>query len=175
MVGFGFRNEWVFFVGAAGEDAGKGVIVFLSKGIVLMIVATGAGKGYAQHAATDHVDAIMTFVGAGLRRLGDAVIPGPKASEAQPADGGGILREIAGKLGDEEAVVREVAIDGVDDPIAIPPGIGIRLDGGAGEVVFAVAGDVEPVAAPMFAVVLRGEQFVDEAFLPAGFGVLDDR
>ena len=66
---------------------------------------------------------------------------------------GGPLRreEVAGELLAEELVVGLVAVEGVDHPVAVPPGVRQRvvavLAGGVG-----VADEVEPVPAPALAV-----------------------
>jgi hypothetical protein len=125
-----FGGERVLFVGGAGEDAAEGVVVALGDGIVLVIVAAGAGGGDAEEAAGDHVDAIVAFVGAGLGRLGDAVVPG---AEAEQAEGAEVLfffgQEVAGHLRFDEEVVGHVVVEGLDDPVAIAPGVRRRGGG----------------------------------------------
>ena len=81
---------------------------------------------------------------------------------------GGNGHQIAGKLLDHELVVREIAVVGVDHPIA--PGVLI-----AGKILFVaiavgITGGVEPVPRPLFAEVRRGEQSIDLLFV--GVGVL---
>ena len=68
---------------------------------------------------------------------------------------------VAGDLFLDEAVVGLVGVEGLDDVVAIAPGVGARLVG-LEAVGLGVAGEVEPVAAPALAVVRRGEQAVDE-------------
>ena len=47
----------------AGEDAGECVVVALGDRLELVIVATGASDGEAEHRARDGIDAILPFIG----------------------------------------------------------------------------------------------------------------
>ena len=47
-----------------------------------MIVTARAGHGEAEEAAGDHVDAVVTFIGAGHFHRAVVVIPGTEAEEA---------------------------------------------------------------------------------------------
>ena len=74
----------------------------------------------------------------------------------------GVLDFIAGELFCDEAVVRLVFVERLDDVIAVAPSVGVVV------VVLVtgrirVAHDVQPMAAPTFAVARRFEQPVDEA------------
>src|SRR5687768_16203407 len=75
--------------------------------------------------------------------------------------GGG--KKIASELLANEFVVREIAVESVDDPVAIAIHLRDRkigiVAGGVG-----VANDIEPVAAPTFAISGRGEKAVDDFF-----------
>ena len=71
-------------------------------------------------------------------------------------------------------VVRQIGIEGVDDPVAITPGIRADL------VVFKPVGlgearKIEPVLRPMLALGWRGQQAVDEIFVGARRCVLEKR
>ena len=69
-------------------------------------------------------------------------------------------QQVAGDLLDDELVVGQVAVERVDDPVAIEPDAArlVLLEAvGVG-----VAGGVEPVPAPALAVVRRGEQPLDQ-------------
>ena len=76
-----------------------------------------------------------------------------------------IGKEITGELLDGELIERLIAVDGIDDPVAVAPGMG------ADAVLFVaitigVTGEVEPMSAPAFSEMGRGEEFVYEE---AGF------
>ena len=71
-------------------------------------------------------------------------------------------QQVAGDLLDDELVVGQVAVEGVDDPVAVEPDLArlvLLVAVGVG-----VAGRVEPEPAPALAVVGRGEQPVDQPF-----------
>ncbi len=69
----------------------------------------------------------------------------------------------------DELVVRHVAIEGVDDPIAVEPDEARRVFFVA--VGIGVAGGVEPDARPALAIVGRGEQTVDLLLVGVGAAV----
>ena len=78
----GLGNARILVVGGVQEDAGERVVVGLRNGIVLMIVAARAGDGESEEAAGNHVDAVVTFIGAGHFDGAVVVIPGAEAEEA---------------------------------------------------------------------------------------------
>ena len=66
-----------------------------------------------------------------------------------------------------KAVVGLVFVERFDDVIAVAPGVGaglVALEAFA----FGVAGEIEPVACPAFAVMRRGEQAIDNLFISFG-------
>ena len=74
--------------------------------------------------------------------------------------------EVAGDLVDNKLVIREIVIEGVDDPVAVEPDE-------AGGVLFVAVGvgkarGVEPDAGPTFAVMGRGEEALDLLFVSTG-------
>ena len=64
------------------EDAGERVVVVLRNRIVLVIVAAGATHGQSQEAASDHVDSIVTLIGARDFDRAVVVIPGTQPEES---------------------------------------------------------------------------------------------
>ena len=78
--------------------------------------------------------------------------------------------DVAGQLFRDECGVGLVLVEGADDVIAVGPGV-------VAEVVllvavaFAEADDVEPVAAPAFAIARGGEEAVDDFLVGGGGGV----
>ena len=90
------------------------------------------------------------------------------------ADGivGGDL--VAGELEPDELVVGHVAVQGLDDPVAIPPGVGpglVELEAvGVG-----VARQVEPVLRPALAVVRAGQQTIDDRLVGIRRAVGEER
>jgi len=69
---------------------------------------------------------------------------------------------IAGELFGDKPVERLVRVEGTDDIIAILVGVGARRIGVAVAVRIRVTRDVEPMAAPAFAVVGGGEEPFNE-------------
>ena len=86
---------------------------------------------------------------------------------------GGRNELVTGKLLDEEAIERQVGVEGPHDPVAVFPGVRtgrivLRGAGGIG-----VAGDVEPVAGPPLAVAGGGEEPIDEMLVGRRIGIGD--
>ena len=124
------------------------------------------------------------------RRLGDVVervLPpqplvvqvdhvGIAAVEPGGDEGGRVVGGdlVAGELEPDEPVVGHVAVQGVDDPVAIPPGVGpglVELEAvGVG-----VARQVEPVLRPAHAVLRAGQQAVDDLLIGVGRAVVQER
>ena len=84
------------------------------------------------------------------------------------------LEDVAGDLEAGELVVGEVTVEGVDDPVAIAPGIRpelVELE----PVALAVAGEVEPEPRPADAVAGRCEEPVDQVLVSVGPNVGQER
>ena len=73
-----------------------------------------------------------------------------------------IVHPVAGELRHEETIVRQILVDCLHYPVAIAPGVGVRNHRGAAEIVFTIAGDVEPVAAPVLAEMRGGQESGDQ-------------
>ena len=84
-----------------------------------------------------------------------------------------LRQQVAGELLDGEAVVGQVAIEGVDHPIAPGPHLLFRIDLVA--VRIGVAGGIEPVDGHALAVARRGEQAVDHLLVGVGGAVGEER
>ena len=86
--------------------------------------------------------------------------------------------EVAGELVADELVVGQVAVEGVDDPVAVAPGVARSpspcrwQDAGVERV--GVAGQVEPVPAPALAVGRRRQQAVHHLGEGVGRFVLEE-
>ena len=73
-------------------------------------------------------------------------------------------QQVAGDLLNRELIERHVAIESIDHPVAITP----RIQANAVLLVtiaVRIAGEIQPVAAPFFAVMRRGEQTIDQPLL----------
>ena len=161
VVEFGEEGFFGGFFGG-GEHAVERVVVAGGNGVEFVIVAAGAGDGEAEEAAGDDVDAVVD----------DVVLLAEKTAaegvEAHRGEGGLIVAErelVGGELFDDEAVEGEIGVEGADDVVAVGVREGEAAFGVADEIALrvGVAGDVEPEAAPAFAVAGGGEEAVDGA------------
>ena len=148
------------------EDAGHRVVVPLGDRVELVVVASGAGDGGGEQSLGDRIDLFVDDVEPelGLALLVVSLGPDREVAGRDEIPCGVVLglgvEEITGELAGDEAVVRDVVVEGLDHPVAISPRMGI------GDVVllaarFRVAGDVEPVATPAFTECGGRQQAVD--------------
>ena len=142
-----------------GEEAVERVIILRADGVVLVIVTARALHRDAEQAARDDVDLVVDHVG---QRAGEPAADREK-TERRLLGGPcmGIL--IGGELQRDEAIVGQVFIQRVDDPVAIGVGEGpALLFGRADPARVAVARDIEPMPRPMHAVLARLEEALDD-------------
>ena len=148
-----------------GEDAVQGVVVLDRDRVELVVVAARAGDGQAEEGLGRRVDALVD----GVMDVVEALADGDEAEGGETRIVRRDVRDaVGGELLDDELVVRLVLVHRVDHVVAIGPGVGVAVvaeeavalvDLEAARV--GVAGGVEPVTGPAFAVVRRGEQRVD--------------
>ena len=150
----------VFHRFGALEDAGERVVILGGQGVELVVVTARAAHREAENRTASRVHLLVDDVHFHLQRIifGEHLAAereeagGDERIEFFSFGGGGIFgEEIAGELFVEEAVVGFVSVEGADDVVAVTVGIGV------GEVFIKavrvrVARDIEPVAAPAFAV-----------------------
>ena len=146
-----------------------------------MVVATGTAEREPEERLAEGVDAVVGPVGVVLADVHRRVhllaqIPEAGAHDRTIAAGRvepRIGHQVAGDLLADEAVVGEVVVEGVDNPVSIPPGVRDLVV----ELVAAGLGepdDIEPVAGEPLAEVGRGEQGIDVCLEAARVGVGDD-
>ena len=153
------------------EDVVEGEVVALGEGVVLVVVAAAAVEGGGEPEGAGGFDAVEDVFDAGF--LGDAAALAVVHVVAVEAGGellveGGVGEEVASDLFEGELVVRLVGVEGVHDPVAPGPhgAFGVALVAvGVG-----VAGGVEPVPGPAFAVARTGEEEVHVGVKLAGGG-----
>ena len=157
----------------AGEDPGERVIIPSWNRIELVIVATCAADCQAEEPARSGIDLIIDDLEFGVLRAGLVESFGADGEEA----GGDqklvpfrlilVREEIAGDLFMDEAIIRLIGVEGIDHVVAIFPGVGIvqiAVESGG----FPKAGDVEPVPAPLFPELTRGQKMVDQILVGVG-------
>ena len=149
------------------KNGRQSVVVGLRDRIGLVIVAARAGGGQAEKGARGGIDLLIDQVGEEfpLVHLADQFL-----ADGEEARGNEILRPLA-IIGDGQGVARElladeaveglVLVEAVDHVVAVTPGV--REDavgipsGGVG-----VAGDVEPMAAPVLAEAWRTKKGIHQ-------------
>ncbi len=151
----------VVLVGVAVEERVKLVVFPVRDGVVFVGVALGATDGEAEPDGAGGVDAVHHSLDAELLGVGAPFF----VDERVAVEGGGgalalgrIGQEIARELFDGELIEGQVAVHGVDHPIAIGPHHAISVDGVA--VGVGIPCLVEPVPAPALAVMRIGKQAV---------------
>ena len=144
-----------------------------------MIVAAGTGEREAEHGLRNGIDLLIDEVELELALVALVVA---LAADGEEAGGDDLFRllvlrfpfqEVASDLFFEELVVRLVLLETVDDVVAVAPGMRVehvRVLAAA----LGVAGDVEPVTRPFFAVALAVEIHVDHALHRVWRGVGDE-
>ena len=152
---------------AGGEGGGEGVVVARGDGIVLVVVAAGAGDRQPHQPAADDVDLVVEEVVAVAELHAD----GEEAETGQRRVVRGEPHLVGGNLLGDEPVPGDVAIERPHTVVAVGVGEGeLREADGTPAVGVGIAGDVEPVAPPAFAVAGGGEEAIDYAAEGFAFG-----
>jgi hypothetical protein len=139
-----------------------------------VVVAAGAGDGEAEEGLGGDVDLVADDV---VFAAVELVAEGEEAEGGEtPAGFAGGLEAVAGELGDDEFIVGEIGVEGVDHPIAVGPGVGetVVLLARCVALGVGVTGDIEPVAGPVFTVLRGGEEALDDLGVGVGRGVVDE-
>ena len=164
-----------------GEDAGQRVVVLGQDRVELVVVAASASDRQAQHALGHDFDLLVVHVveHALLVLLRDGL-----RAERQEAGGDDAAlvdlaaiaagQQIAGDLFPHELVVGHVAVECLDDVVAVLPSVRIAVIlVVAGRV--RIAGNVQPMAAPALAVRRRCEQALHHALVSSRGSILEER
>ena len=124
-----------------------------------MVVAAGTAERQAKVHLRDGADDVVPLVLQILRGLSRLVVPRTQAVEAGRDDGfcAGIVQFVSGQLLQDEAIVRLVLVQRIDDPVAVTPSLGLGsvplIAVGVG-----VADQVQPVPRPSLAVAFSFQQ-----------------
>lgn len=150
----------------AAEEGLKTIKVDLADRIEFMIVTAGAADGQTEEDQAGRLGDVVERDLSTQSLIVEIDHIGLATVEAGGDECRGFVRLDfrPGDLKTNEAVVRQVAIERVDDPIAIAPGIGPNL------IEFEAVGigvtrQIEPVLSPAFAVGRVGEQAIDLLFV----------
>ena len=145
-----------------------------------MVVAAGAAERESEERLADGVDLLVDDVGQELLLipLGEDLRPhgeepgGGDEPRAFPLGHPLLDEEVAGEVRPQEGVDGHVAVEGLDHPVAVAPGVAMG-DVLVEAVGVGVADDVEPVPGLVLAVARRGEEAVDHP-LPGAGGVVGE-
>ena len=158
------------------EEGEELVILLLRDGVILVRVALGAGHRGAHpdskgrvHAVHDGGDAPFLVIGAAL------VVRHRVAMERRALEllVGRLLQQVGGELLDGELVKRQVAVESVDDVVAVGPDDPRRIVRVTGAV--RVARKVQPQPRPMLAVAGLRQLQVHETLVSLRLLVRDER
>ena len=144
--------------GRVVEEGHQLVVLALAERVVLVIVTLAAADGQSEkdraggvHAIDDRFDAELLGVGPALFVDKRVAVKSGRDDLVEPRVG----EHVTGELLDDELIERQVAVEGIDDPIAVLPDrawlvarVAVRVG---------VTGGVEPIAAPALAKMRRGE------------------
>ena len=148
---------------AAVEDAEERVVVRCGNGIILVIVTTRTTDG-ERHGATGHdIDAVVNDV---------ALHPEKAAAQREETHRSfvarlAVLDLVGGQLQQQETIVGHVFVQRLHHPVAIGPGMGPEAFLPAVDITLGVriARDVQPMPAPMLAVMRRIQKSIDATFV----------
>ena len=160
------------------EGRDQPVVILRRNRIELVIMATRAADGQAEHRGADGRGHVVKFIVALLFRLvgGDlcGVCAGGKKSGGLHGKQAVRLQFVAGDLPLHEAVVGQVLVERADDEVAVVISIGpiiILLVA----VTLRKTGEVEPMPAPPLAVVRTGQQAVNQPLVGVRRLVIHER
>ena len=150
-------------IGALVEE-GVGTEIFVDRDrIVLVGMALRAGHRGTHEDRVGGVDAVDDggvtefFVARAAFVLGHRIAMEGRGDELVF---GRLGQQVAGHLLDDELVVRLILVEGLDDPVAVGPDNSAGVGGITGAI--GVAGEVEPLTGPVFAVSGLGEEMGDD-------------
>ena len=172
LLGFGDRAGGMFrLIGQEGlraaaglavlvdavEEGRQGVVIGLGDGVELVGVTLRAAERHPQPRRAHGVHAVQHVIDPRLLGVAAAFAIGHVIALEAGRElllGGRVRQEVAGELFERELVVRDVAVEGLDDPVAPRPVAagGVRLEA----VGVRIAGGVEPPHGHTLAIMRRG-------------------
>ena len=167
------------------EHGAESVVVDVGDGVIAMIVALGAANREPHEGGADDFDCVADSLVSRSGRIIAAPCSigchGEEAGGCQEFNlfrceiaGAGACKFIAGELFKKEAIGRLILLKAADDIVTVAPGIVTFGVGVCGTFGVRISGGVEPVSAPAFSIMGRGEQVIDEVFPGFGRRVIDE-
>ena len=159
------------------EEREEAVVVALRERIVLVVVALRATDGQAEPYRSDRVRAVDDLLEPPFLGVGAAL--GIRGRVAMKARGDKLVdvalrQEIARDLLERELVEGHVAVEGLNDPVPVAPGVRPEIVA-AKAVAVRVAGEIQPVTGPLLGIVRGVQQAVDQSFVSFGTLVCEER
>ncbi len=147
------------------KEGRHAVVVALGDRVQLVVVAPSTVHGQAQEDLAGRGDHIVQLVRPRLSSVGRFVVPQPQPIEAGGDDriGGDLVQFVARQLFAQELVEGLVLVERADHVVAVPPHLWLGIVPFE-TVRFGIADQVQPVAAPFFAILWRVQQAVDDGF-----------
>ena len=151
------------------ENARQRVVIARGNGVELVVVAARAANRHAHKRSAERVELLVNDVHLHLARVifrqhfrANAKETGRHCPGVRGAGGFARLcgHEVTGNLLAHKCVIRQIAVEGVDDPVAVTKGINV-CEIFIEPIAVGVARNVQPVSAPLLAVTRRSEQAVD--------------
>ena len=140
------------------EEREQLVILALADGIELVLMALGTTDGEAHPHGPRGVGAIPDRFDPKLLRVGPAFLVDERVPMKTRGDEllrGGVRQQIAGELLVRKLIERQIAVEGIDHPIAVFPDAPRAVD--REPVGVRIAGEIQPMPAPAFAILRRSQ------------------
>ena len=162
-------------LGGVIHERGQAVELALGQRVELVVVANGTVGGQSEPDLRHGFSPIPGVVHGVFFRDDPALVGGDVAAvepRSHPLVESRVGKQITGQLLESELVEGHIAIEGVDDPVAVGPDFAVIVEMDA--IGIRIAGGVEPVMGPVFAPVRRLQQVIHEAFVSLRCAVLDE-
>ena len=161
----GIRDSKIGFV-LIVEEGEQPIIVLLRNRVELVVVALRARDGEAKKRGSGGRQAVHDGFDAELFRVDAAFLIDLGVAVKSGGDfliEGCVRQKVSGQLVDDELVERQIAVHGLNDPIAVKPDLTGCIH--AIPVRIGITGDVKPPARPAFAVTGRTQQSLDHPLI----------
>ena len=144
----------------AREHSGQPVVILARDGVELVVVTARAGDRQTEESARHRVHAILPFIRHHLDAVAIVVL-GAETKEAECDQVVGAFQLVRSELQSDEFIVRQIAIERRDDPVAILVGVRIkelRVGADLMRLILGIARERQPQARHPFTKARRREQ-----------------